>query len=141
VPLRLLFCLSAVLPIRLFNTVHHTMEMPATTCTVTSPAQRGVLVGPRPQDRVPPAVNVTSLRVCIDVPASPDRPTGYSIPSRPHTLCERLASSAAAQVEAGDDEIFGLSSSSSLFFPQTTDREILTKKIQTTNPHPADAAP
>ena len=58
-----------------------------------------------------------------------------------HTLCEHLASSAAAHVEAGVDEIFGLSSSSSLFLLLTTDREILTKKMQTIKPQPADAAP
>jgi hypothetical protein len=57
-----------------------------------------------------------------------------------HTLCEHLASS-AAQVEAVEDEIFDPSSSSSLFLPLTTDREILTKKMQTINPQPADTAP
>lgn len=72
----------------------------------------------------------------VDVPASPDR-TETRVH---HTLCERLASS-AAQVEAVDDAIFGLSSSSSLFLPLTTDREILTKKMQTTNPQAADTAP
>jgi len=58
-----------------------------------------------------------------------------------HALCGRLTSAAAPQVEAVDDEIFGLSSSSSLSFSLTTDRDIFTKKMQAINPQLADTTP
>ena len=74
----------------------------------------------------------------IDVSAFPGRPTIRQVH---HKLRGRLTSAAAPQVEAVDDEIFGLSSSSFLSFPLTTDRDILTKKMQTINPQPADATP
>jgi hypothetical protein len=102
-------------------------------CMAKSPAQRSVPVGPRTQDRVP-------LRSQRYVVTSLLRVNASASAEFYHTLCERLASS-TAQVEAVDDVIFGLSSSSSLFLPLTTDREILTKKMQTISPHPADTAP
>jgi hypothetical protein len=93
---------------------------------------------PRTQDRIP-SRGLRYLTLCVSLSLlSPDRPPIRQIH---HTLCERSTSSAVPQVEAVDDEIFGLSSSSSLFFPLTTDRDIFTKKMQTTNPQPADAAP
>ena len=77
--------------------------------------------------------------VCVDVPTSPDRP---AIRQFHHALGERPTSSAIPQVEAVDDkEIPGPFSSSSLFFPLTTDRDILTKKTQMIKPQPADVAP
>ena len=88
-----------------------------------------------------PGVNVTSLPHSVCVSTADRRCSCISRSNRVHhTLCERLASS-AAQVEAVDEVIFGLSSSSSVFLPLTTDREILTKKMQTINPQPAEAAP
>lgn len=63
---RLLSCLSALLPWPFFPV--HTVEMPATPCMVTSPAQRSVPVGPRTQERVPLRSQryvVTTIRVCV----------------------------------------------------------------------------
>lgn len=69
------------------------LTIPATTCTVISPAQKNMPSGPRSQDRISLRVYVISFRICVSMslsylPGSTDHPSGRSQNVRiPDVIC------------------------------------------------------